>query len=276
MTQSDRDYAAKRRYAGQRAASYVEDRARAPKWKREQKMVARLVDGMPPGRSILDVPFGTGRFATIYQNAGIRTYGTDISSDMLAQARRWLGPGARGVALFRSDAEQLALKTNAVDCIICVRLLNLVSFDIVRKLLGEFARVAKQEIIVEVRVERRFVGMLIRRVHAFLSWPGSVFALVARWALRRAIDRRRDGAGLQPASSARTFNHPEEELLDACRSHELVVSRMLTLPEPEAPGRWIRRPLRFLVLEKSGKVRGSGKQANTERIPPRVSVGAST
>lgn len=162
-------YPAKHRYRGETARSYVGRRSNSLKWRREQALVARLMGRLPRGSSILDVPFGTGRFVGVYATHGHRVYGLDISSDMLVEARR-AHPGASTVqGLIRGDAESLPLANRAVDYVLCMRLLNLTPLSVVRAVVSEFSRIARKGIILEVRV-RRQLGW-IRLIQKMMADP---------------------------------------------------------------------------------------------------------
>jgi SAM-dependent methyltransferase len=52
-----------------------------------RRFVAALVDGCPPGGTVLDAACGTGKYFAMVQEAGRRVVGTDQSSGMLARAR---------------------------------------------------------------------------------------------------------------------------------------------------------------------------------------------
>ena len=162
-------YTAKYHYQGETARGYVGRRSGSLKWRREQDLIARLLGRLPRGSSIVDVPFGTGRFLVAYATHGHVVYGLDISSDMLVEARR-AHPGTSSVAgLIQGDAESLPLADGAVDYVLCTRLLNLTPFSVVSAAVSEFSRIARKGVILEVRV-RRPVGW-IRLIQKMMSDP---------------------------------------------------------------------------------------------------------
>ena len=77
-------YAPARHYFGGNAATYDERRAHKPKWSEETRVVETYVSRLARDASVLDVPFGTGRFALLYVAAGLAVasrvrYGADAS-----------------------------------------------------------------------------------------------------------------------------------------------------------------------------------------------------
>ena len=153
---SRQSYPAKHHYRDEIAKSYVGRRSGSLKWRREQDLIGRLIGRLPRGSSILDVPFGTGRFLRVYATHGHRVYGVDISSDMLVEARRGQ-PGTSSVkGLIQGDAESLPLANGAVDYVLCMRLLNLTPLSVFGAVVSEFSRIARKGIILEVRVTRQF------------------------------------------------------------------------------------------------------------------------
>lgn len=72
------------RYYGLIAREYDQTRQHTATWKAENAIIKQLVTDGP----VLDVPFGTGRYVPIYESKGLDYLGIDISSDMLAEAKR--------------------------------------------------------------------------------------------------------------------------------------------------------------------------------------------
>src|SRR3990167_9071981 len=75
------------RYVGGRATGYDERRSAKPFWAKEHAAVREMLAYLPKGAQVLDIPVGTARYATIYQELGLWAAGVDISLDMLAVAQ---------------------------------------------------------------------------------------------------------------------------------------------------------------------------------------------
>jgi ubiquinone/menaquinone biosynthesis C-methylase UbiE len=240
------DYEAKRRYRGDVASGYLEARESDVKWRREQALVKDLVNRyMKEGDSVLDVPFGTGRFASYYLERGLRVNGLDISEDMLAEARQQLGPRASSVNLVTGDAEALPFAAGSVDHLVCARLLNWVPLSTVDRLLGEFSRVTRSNIIVEIRT-RNPAGVASRRKKTLKNGPLVLAKLLAgdlSKKLRNALSR----LGKEKGQNALVF-HRRDAVDSLFSKHGLNIIEEVTVEEDDSKLMWIRKPLQFYVL----------------------------
>jgi len=146
------EYQAKYHYIGNVAEQYDARRMSNPKWQREQDAIANLTGKFDPGSVVLDVPLGTGRFMPIYAEMNLKVVGLDISLDMLRQADKKNGDEVRETTFVQGDSEVLPLRTDAVDYVLCARLLNWVPPSVLSRILAEFTRVARKGIVVEIRL----------------------------------------------------------------------------------------------------------------------------
>lgn len=92
-----------------------------------------------PGRLVLDVGCGTGAFLAAYAAAGCRVAGVDASEDMLAAARRRLGPGA---VLVQGDAAALPFASASAGVVTATMLFHSLLPAQRAAALAEMARVA--------------------------------------------------------------------------------------------------------------------------------------
>lgn len=142
-------------YKGDVATQYDKERAAEEKWKTELDVVRQIVATFDVGASILDVPLGTGRFLSSYEQNGLRNVvGIDISQDMLLQARQKNSEdlGQNQVWMIVGDAEHLPIKDHSVDYVVCIRFLNWLSGAHFDTVLAECRRVARRGLIVGVRI----------------------------------------------------------------------------------------------------------------------------
>lgn len=147
-------YAAKSRYRGATAEAYNAVRSGHAKWRRELEIMDTVAAGLETSASVLDVPIGTGRFTPSFKAGNHPILGVDISRDMLLETRS-RAEGPEGVTqLLVGDAETLPLRDGSLDYVVCMRLLNWVSLDILRQLTAEFLRVSRRGLILEIRVSR--------------------------------------------------------------------------------------------------------------------------
>lgn len=139
------------RFTNEIAQNYLRDRQDKPVWHAEHAAVERYLKHLPDGARVLDVPFGTGRFAPIYLQRGFQVAGCDISQDMLDVARRALGDAFDEMDIRQSGAENLPFAEEAFDCIVCIRFLeSIIPMKAVLPTLKEFRRVTKRYAIVRL------------------------------------------------------------------------------------------------------------------------------
>jgi ubiquinone/menaquinone biosynthesis C-methylase UbiE len=140
------------RYTGGIASSYEAMRTGSSDWPKEQAVVERFLRTLPAGSSIIDVPVGTGRFLEFYKAFGLKPTGLDISADMLASAKVKADALALDIDLAKADIRHLAFADRSIDTVLCVRFVNWIDFSGFEAVMAELARVARNTIIVSVRV----------------------------------------------------------------------------------------------------------------------------
>ncbi len=145
------------RYTDQTAAEYDRKRARRRKWRREMDAIDRFAASLAPRATVLDCPAGTGRFIPLLLSRADRVYGLDISHDMLRQAEKKIADPR--VSLLRGDSLRIPLRDKAVDCVVCIRLLNWVREPTMEKMVAEFVRVARGGLILGFRSRRRMTPL---------------------------------------------------------------------------------------------------------------------
>jgi SAM-dependent methyltransferase len=136
-------YPGRTKYDCGRAETYAR---RNPKRNREEAAVFRsIVDSLPPGREVLDVPCGTGRIADILLDRGYRVTCADLSSAMLEHAATLR---ERGAISLRADLARLPLAPGTFDHAFCIRLFHhLPSPGVRRIMLGELGRVTRGNVV---------------------------------------------------------------------------------------------------------------------------------
>jgi ubiquinone/menaquinone biosynthesis C-methylase UbiE len=98
--------------------------------------------------TVLDIPIGTGRFIPIYRELGFnQVIGMDVSEDMLLEARK------RGGAMLQvGNILDIPMVSGLVDWAVCVRLLNLISEDEMKRAVSEVCRVARAGVVLSIRL----------------------------------------------------------------------------------------------------------------------------
>ena len=143
-------------YRGDSAAEYHRTRSVGEKWRHEQGIVSGLLDDVGSVATVLDVPFGSGRFVAEYLRRGWRVTGLDSSPDMFTAARGVLAAEGLDPDLVRmdvGDARALPYADADFDLVVCVRFLqSVVALGDVPAILAEIRRVCRVGAIVQLRV----------------------------------------------------------------------------------------------------------------------------
>lgn len=131
----------------------------------ERRLLDRAMEGLEPGRKILDLPVGTGRMARYLESQGHNAVGADISLAMMEVARRRSGGRAK---LVQGDGESLPFGDDSVDVAVCFRLLVHLPKEARVNVLREMGRVARERVIAVYQPHRLalwwlFYGLLLRR-----------------------------------------------------------------------------------------------------------------
>jgi ubiquinone/menaquinone biosynthesis C-methylase UbiE len=148
-------YEAARSYFGKRAQQYDLQRASKPLWSSEQEIVGNYIRSLPSYWTVLDVPFGSGRFVPFYREREMPVTGVDISKDMLEAARCKFGSDEH-ITMLAAPAEALPFSDLSFDALICHRFVKwLPTLDHVRAVLREFDRVTRTEMLVQVKLTDR-------------------------------------------------------------------------------------------------------------------------
>lgn len=150
-----------RKYRGRKAATYEEVRQRQERWAIENEAVRRYLTELRP-RSVLDCPVGTGRFFGVYRELNVQTiHGVDTSEEMLALARkkkmRWGILNRDRVVLEQGDASNLRWGRDTMDVAVCVRFLDLIDEEAMRRVMREMSRVARRAVVLTIRLGDRYV-----------------------------------------------------------------------------------------------------------------------
>jgi ubiquinone/menaquinone biosynthesis C-methylase UbiE len=117
--------------------------------RREQRAVRKIFLGLPECQTVLDVPCGAGRFVKTLAQGGRTVIELDVAFEILLHAlERARNARARAVTV-GGDASRLPLRTEAVDCVFCNRLLHHIHSSHERTaILREFHRVCRRWLVI--------------------------------------------------------------------------------------------------------------------------------
>ncbi len=113
-------------------------------WREQRILTQLLTESGLAGGSILDIPCGYGRLTALCARLGITTIGADLRLDMV----RLAAANVSGSQWVRASIFNLPFANDAVDGVLCIRLLHhRYSFAERQQMLRELARVARRTII---------------------------------------------------------------------------------------------------------------------------------
>lgn len=142
------------RYRGAVAENYDRERVAKEETQIDQEIVERFLTELEPGRSVLDLPAGTGRFVSCCASRRIPYTGMDVSEDMLRVARTRAGDTPPFVVV--GDARALPFRDQAFDACVSVKFIKWVpTFAGIAGIFSEIARVTRQRSLIQVRVVER-------------------------------------------------------------------------------------------------------------------------
>jgi ubiquinone/menaquinone biosynthesis C-methylase UbiE len=162
-------------YYGKVAKNYQIRRAKQGWWQVEQEEMASLLETLPKGLSVVDIPFGTGRFVPYYIDREFTIHGLDASVEMLITAQSTLGSDFKKCQVTTGSAMALDFADGQFDLLISTRFLRdiIVAKD-AKLALAEFARVTKRYAIIQLGENTKEVGDQVDDDHTLESRLSSV------------------------------------------------------------------------------------------------------
>lgn len=138
-------------YYGITAEGYETERIEKEWWQKENKVVEEILKFIPKGLSVLDVPFGTGRFLPLYDAHQMKVTGLDISYAMLETAKNLRKDLAEKCKLDVGNATKLPYEDNYFDLVLSFRFLDgIITFKEEKQAIAEFVRVSRKYLILEL------------------------------------------------------------------------------------------------------------------------------
>jgi ubiquinone/menaquinone biosynthesis C-methylase UbiE len=173
------------RYIGQRASDYDEKRSGDLKWQKEQEAMSELLKALPAGSTVLDIPVGTGRFISLYQDYGLRPSGMDISKDMLERSREKAASLNVAMSLHVADIRNICAEDGSFDAAVCIRFLNWVPTEGFKQAVAELTRVSRKHLFLSVRHFVPFSGL--RPIHKPENLSRTALQLARRVVPKRGL-----------------------------------------------------------------------------------------
>lgn len=159
-------------YYGDYAESYDEVRSSNQDYWEEEFQVTKSFLKLSQVKTILDVPFGTGRFAELYKSLGCTAIGFEKSTDMIKVANRKLLDLDLDWSIDCGDASCLPYQDRSFDMVVCMRFLPvIVPWKVARSALEEFSRVSSRYML--LNLWERSPSLPIKRIaddNEFMGW----------------------------------------------------------------------------------------------------------
>lgn len=159
-----------KRYVGNRAHEYDNERTYGQKWLKEQEIMEEILANIEKGSSILDIPVGTGRFIEFYKKFSLNPTGMDVSDDMLANAKEKAAHHNYHINLKKSDICKIDSADCSFDATLCIRLLNWLEFNSVKLAVKELTRTSNKYVIFGVRHYVPLNKLNLKTVRGFLCF----------------------------------------------------------------------------------------------------------
>lgn len=197
------------RVAGEYDARRFDGSLGRRKHRRDCALVLGLLEGLPPGSFVLDLPCGTGRLLSALARAGYRPLGGDYAAEMMVA-----GAARARAECIQADAERLPLRDRSIDAAVCFRFLFHVDQPAARRrILSELARVCRGPMILQER-DRASLKSRLRALRERLGLRRAGRPLPGRAELLRELEE----AGLELVRIAPVSRLFSDKLLIVARS----------------------------------------------------------
>lgn len=144
-----------KKYRGKMASGYYKKRVKQERWMIENETVEQMLKTLKP-KSVLDMPFGEGRFIKLHREMGHDVVGVDSSGEMLALANKKLKKDDN-IQLITGDARSMNFENRSYDVVVCVRFLDLIDEASMWLVLGVILRAARRGVICTIRLGEKYV-----------------------------------------------------------------------------------------------------------------------
>jgi ubiquinone/menaquinone biosynthesis C-methylase UbiE len=161
-----------RKYTGSVATGYDAKRTESPKWHAEQAILEGIIDALPNGSRILDVPVGTGRLIPAYERNDHQWVGIDLSTDMLDESAAKVTKPELALML-QCDVTKLDhIKfSDNFDCAFMIRLTRWLNPEQRTIALKQLQRVSRRKIVFTARIANHPYAYPLEAIEAAIE-PG--------------------------------------------------------------------------------------------------------
>jgi len=204
------------RYTNQGARDYDARREGSKRFRNEEAAFAAFFDRVKPG-SVVDCPFGTGRWLPFYQGIKGPIIGVDLSEDMLRAARQKVegGPSIDLTLICSSvfDYDFRELSADPPDVLVCTRFVNWVSAPMMRAAISNLSASGAKWAVIGASVRPSGLSSLRRMVMklrlALQNWRAARHgAAIQHVHDERLLDSVFDANGWRIVDKVRIFSNP--------------------------------------------------------------------
>lgn len=141
-------------YVGEKALIYDEHREKDIYWQVEDECVRKYLEMLSEEvKTVLDAPYGTGRFAPLYSKHYMDVVAVDISTDMIDVAKIKHKNHLARTEFLVQDMVSIPKDDCSLDLVICFRFIPwIVSYRDAEIALSEISRVCKKYAVIELCV----------------------------------------------------------------------------------------------------------------------------
>jgi ubiquinone/menaquinone biosynthesis C-methylase UbiE len=159
-------------YSGDKASGYDDRRARSKRWEQETAVMLEFLAKVEPS-SLVDCPFGTGRWIPYYEAFGAKkVIGIDLSRDMLQQSKRKLEElsidRTQAYRLIEASIYDVTQEMIGIepDLVVCVRFLNWVSLLEAEHALLALSKLGCKNVILGISVVPEGTNLVRRLIYS--------------------------------------------------------------------------------------------------------------
>jgi SAM-dependent methyltransferase len=204
------------RYTSQGARDYDVRREGSKRFRDEEAAFAAFFDRVKPG-SVIDCPFGTGRWLPFYQNIKGPIIGIDLSEDMLRAARQKIegGPAIDLTLICASifDYDFGKLSDDPPDVLVCTRFVNWVSAPKMKAAISNLSASGAKWAVIGASVRpsgSSFLPRMLMKLRlTWQNWRAARHgAAIQHVHDERCLDSAFDANGWQIVDKVRIFSNP--------------------------------------------------------------------
>jgi 2-polyprenyl-3-methyl-5-hydroxy-6-metoxy-1,4-benzoquinol methylase len=141
-------------YTGQKALIYDDHRKNDPYWIAEDNCINEYISIISDEiDSVIDAPYGTGRFAPIYDKHNLNVVAIDLSSEMLEIAKVKHKKHLKRTSFLTQDMAKIPFDDSSFDLVVCFRFIPwIISFKNAKIALAELSRTCRKYAVIELCV----------------------------------------------------------------------------------------------------------------------------